>query len=617
MPTAVFKGVLSLKSGSKILIAALDDQYLLEKISALAIAGKGSEQELRKRAQKYLLEIAANYDERWLKVWDRFLTPLWRVLYDAFIVDQKGLAAIREISCRMPCVLIPCHRSHVDYLILSHIFYKQKMSLPRIAAGDNMNFWPLGYIFRKAGAFFLRRSFRGDDLYTEVFTAYLKSLLQDGTLMEFFLEGGRSRTGKMLLPKYGVLSMIIRSYQDGISDDLALIPVSLGYDRIIEENSYLKELRGVQKKTESAMGLLKSAKIMWHHYGNVYVNIGTPIFLKSYMEEQPRSFADMTAREQRAFYRNIGARVVCEINRIAVVTPTALVAASLLCLAGGEVTGALLKTTFSAFYNYLRCRQVNISPSMSSEQEAILSVLALFQQWGFVFCKQQDDGNQGQAASYSIPEAKRLNLEYYKNNIVHHFLPVCFVSLAIIACKEEATVALIKEDCLFLKNILKEEFSWEADEVLEVEEVLSYLEGNGSILRLEGRVAFPEKEAMVSLYAFAGLLGSLLEAYGAVFKALSGTEEAWTAGEDLPDNLRRLTGGMHGKGSKHRAESLSREYYKNALNLLQREGIIGNWNKQGKEKERDAVRINDEERFAGLRLRLAKFVLINYKYLPN
>lgn len=617
MPTAVFKGVLSLKSGSKILIAALDDQYLLEKISALAIAGKGSEQELRKRAQKYLLEIAANYDERWLKVWDRFLTPLWRVLYDAFIVDQKGLAAIREISCRMPCVLIPCHRSHVDYLILSHIFYKQKMSLPRIAAGDNMNFWPLGYIFRKAGAFFLRRSFRGDDLYTEVFTAYLKSLLQDGTLMEFFLEGGRSRTGKMLLPKYGVLSMIIRSYQDGISDDLALIPVSLGYDRIIEENSYLKELRGVQKKTESAIGLLKSAKIMWHHYGNVYVNIGTPIFLKSYMEEQPKPFADMTAREQQALYRNIGARVVCEINRIAVVTPTALVAASLLCLAGGEVTGALLKTTFSAFYNYLRCRQVNISPSMSSEQEAILSVLALFQQWGFVFCKQQDDGNQGQAASYSIPEAKRLNLEYYKNNIVHHFLPVCFVSLAIIACKEEATVALIKEDCLFLKNILKEEFSWEADEVLEVEEVLSYLEGNGSILRLEGRVAFPEKEAMVSLYAFAGLLGSLLEAYGAVFKALSGTEEAWTAGEDLPDNLRRLTGGMHGKGSKHRAESLSREYYKNALNLLQREGIIGNWNKQGKEKERDAVRINDEERFAGLRLRLAKFVLINYKYLPN
>lgn len=617
MPTAVFKGVLSLKSGSKILIAALDDQYLLEKISALAIAGKGSEQELRKRAQKYLLEIAANYDERWLKVWDRFLTPLWRVLYDAFIVDQKGLAAIREISCRMPCVLIPCHRSHVDYLILSHIFYKQKMSLPRIAAGDNMNFWPLGYIFRKAGAFFLRRSFRGDDLYTEVFTAYLKSLLQDGTLMEFFLEGGRSRTGKMLLPKYGVLSMIMRSYQDGISDDLALIPVSLGYDRIIEENSYLKELRGVQKKTESAIGLLKSAKIMWHHYGNVYVNIGTPIFLKSYMGEQPRSFADMTAREQQALYRNIGARVVCEINRIAVVTPTALVAASLLCLAGGEVTGALLKTAFSAFYNYLRCRQVNISPSMSSEQEAISSVLALFQQWGFVFCKQRDDGNQGQAASYSIPEAKRLNLEYYKNNIVHHFLPVCFVSLAIIACKEEATVALIKEDCLFLKNILKEEFSWEADEVLEVEEVLSYLEGNGFILRLEGRVAFPEKEAMVSLYAFAGLLGSLLEAYGAVFKALSGTEEAWTAGEDLPDNLRRLTGGMHGKGSKHRAESLSREYYKNALNLLQREGIIGNWNKQGKEKERDAVRINDEERFAGLRLRLAKFVLINYKYLPN
>lgn len=597
-----------MKPRKKILIAALEDPDVHRTISQLAIAGKGSEKKLKERARKYLLEIAADYSDRWLIVWDRILNRLWQVLYDAFVVDQKGMALIQEITGRMPGVIIPCHRSHVDYLILSHILYKQKMTLPHVAAGDNMNFWPLGYIFRQSGAFFLRRSFRGDELYTEVFTAYLKYLLQEGTLIEFFLEGGRSRTGKMLMPKYGMISMIIRAYQGRICDDLALIPVYLGYDRIIEQNSYLKELRGVQKKSESVIDLLKSIKIMGRRYGNVYVSVGAPVFLKSYLEEQPRPFADMTLKEQQALYRNIGAKVISEINRISVVTPVALVAASLLCFTGQEVALPLLRSTFSAFYDYLHSRKVSISSDITSAQDTIFSVLALFKQWGLIFCENHDDGNQGQVALYSIPEEKRLNLEYYKNNIMHHFLPVSFVSLAIISCQEEATVALIKEDCLFLKNLLREEFSWEGSEFLEVEETLLYLAESGLIMWLDGRVTCPKKEARIILDAFAGLLGSLLEAYGLVFKALSHTAKAWTCGKDLPDDLRHLAERMHGKAIISRAESLSREYYKNALNLLQNEGIINKWDNTTKGKEKEVVRIKNEERLADLFLHLSKFI---------
>lgn len=588
-----------LKPRKKILTAALEDPHVCQRIAQLAIAGQGKEKELKARAQKYLLEIAADYNDIWLRVWDKILSRLWQILYDDFLIDQKGLSVIQELTSRMPCVIVPCHRSHVDYLILSHIFYKQKMPLPYVAAGDNMNFWPLGYIFRQSGAFFLRRSFRGDLLYTEVFTAYLKCLLQEGTLIEFFLEGGRSRTGKMLMPKYGMLSMIIHSYQDRISDDLALIPVYLGYDRIIEEDSYLKELRGISKKTESLFDLFKSASIMRRHYGNVYVNVGTPIFLKSYLGDQPKPIADMAVAEQQALYRHLGAKIVSEINRISVVTPVALVAASLLCLAGQEITLDLLRSVYFTLYDYLRTRHVNTSPRL---EEDIISVLALFQRWGLIICNDQANVKQGRLTLYLLPAEKRSTLEYYKNNILHHFLFVSLACLSILSCHEEATVASMQEDHLFLKNLLKNEFTWEANDILEVEKALSYIVKNGYIVWRDGR-ACPQKEARTHLNALAGLLGSLLEAYRFVFNAFSHTEEIWETGKDLPDKLRRRAARICEKDDIGRPESRSREYYKNALNLLQEEGIIEKWDSP----EKGVVHIRDKERLADFSLRLAKF----------
>ena len=108
-----------------------------------------------------------------------------------------------------------CHRSHIDYLLLSYVFYKNNIQLPFIAAGNNLSFFPLGYVFRRSGAFFLRRSFRGNEVYGEVFAKYMATLLREGLPLEFFSEGGRSRTGKMVMPKYGLLSMIIQAYQEG------------------------------------------------------------------------------------------------------------------------------------------------------------------------------------------------------------------------------------------------------------------------------------------------------------------------------------------------------------------------------------------------------------------
>ncbi len=266
----------------------------------------------------------------YIELWDKVLGWLWNNIYDGVVVDRDGMTKIRNLSKKMPFVVVPCHRSHIDYLLLSYVFYKHNIQMPFIAAGTNMLFWPLGAVFRKSGAFFLRRSFRGNELYGEVFNGYLNILLQEGLPIEFFIEGGRSRTGKMIMPRYGLLSMIIQAYAGGACEDLAIIPVYLGYDRIIEEKAYLKELGGEQKKDEKATDVIKSGKVLRKRYGHVYVNIGEPILMKQYLESQDKTYAEMSTEERQRLYRKTGYEIVLNIDKVSVVTPFSLLSAGFL-----------------------------------------------------------------------------------------------------------------------------------------------------------------------------------------------------------------------------------------------------------------------------------------------
>ncbi len=492
--------------------AVLQDPGLQRTIERLTRAGQGDEQLLQKRAGEYFLKIASNYNERWLHIWEQVLRRIWRAIYDDFVFDQGELTKIREISRKMPFVLIPCHRSHVDYLIFSYILYKNGIPLPHVAAGDNMDFWPLGYIFRESGAFFLRRSFGDDDLYAAVFATYVKVLLREGVPIEFFIEGGRSRTGKMVTPKYGMLSMIIRAYQERGGDDLALIPVYLGYDRIIEEHAYLNELRGREKRQESILDVLKSCRIMGRRYGKVYLNIGEPLFLKSYFSLQPKLFADMTRTEQQELYRNIGHLVVREINRISVATPLALVAAALLCHSGKEIQGDVLTATVATLYDYLNHKRVNYAPALARREEAVPAALGLFSRWGYLLPKSLQKEKKEFVTSYLLPDDKRLNLEYYKNTIIHHFLPISMAALSICSSREEETAfSRIKDDCLFLKRLFSQEFIFGGDEDREITESLAYREGQGIIRSEKGNVVWKKEGAKQELRNFAGLIRSCME----------------------------------------------------------------------------------------------------------
>jgi glycerol-3-phosphate O-acyltransferase len=238
-----------LPSFARIQEAVLDDGEVRRVIAEVAAAKQRSPARVEARAQKDLSEIAASPSPTVLAVLAVLVERLFNRLFAR--IDVHGLEPVVEAAKLHPLVLVPSHRSHFDYLILSWLFYRNHLVPPQVAAGINLAFWPMGPIFRRAGAFFLRRSFDGDPVYAAVFRGYVQHLIKDGVTQEFFIEGTRSRTGKTLRPRLGMLRMVLEAYARGARRDLYLVPVGFTYGRLVEEGSITGERGGARKQRES------------------------------------------------------------------------------------------------------------------------------------------------------------------------------------------------------------------------------------------------------------------------------------------------------------------------------------------------------------------------------
>lgn len=249
-----------------------------------------SQTEARQNALKLLDEIAANYSEAMIRVAERFLTWLWNKLYNG--IDIKHAEQIHELTDKgHEIIYMPCHRSHMDYLLLTYSIYHLGLVPPHIAAGINLNFFPAGGIFRRSGAFFIRRSFAGNKLYSAIFKEYLSQLFIKGYSVKFYTEGGRSRTGRLLPPKTGMLSMTLQAMLRGIDRPISIVPVYIGYEHVMEINTYLKELDGKDKKGESIFGIFKAIKNL-KNYGRGNLNFGDPISINQYLNDNQPDWRD-------------------------------------------------------------------------------------------------------------------------------------------------------------------------------------------------------------------------------------------------------------------------------------------------------------------------------------
>ncbi len=309
-------------------------------------SGKRSERQAVARARRQAREIAADYSYAMVRIFDRALTALWNRLYDG--IDVAHLERLERIVPGSELVYVPCHRSHFDYLLLSYVVYKRGLAVPHIAAGINLNLPVIGSILRRGGAFFLRRSFGGDALYTAVFRAYLGAILSKGFPIEYFIEGTRSRTGRLLKPRAGLLAMTVQHFVNDHRRPVVFAPVYFGYEKLIEGETFLSELRGRRKKQESVGGLLRSLNALRGQFGRVAVNFGEPIELDSWLDGfnpnwRHEPLADQFRPEwlTRAV-ESLGQQILIDVNRAAALSPISLVSLVVLAMPKQAVVEAEL-----------------------------------------------------------------------------------------------------------------------------------------------------------------------------------------------------------------------------------------------------------------------------------
>ena len=384
-------------------------------------------------AKKYADEIAANYSQTFVSFMSVALGRLWNQLYDG--VEVEHVDKLHEVCDGAEIIYVPCHRSHMDYLLLSYVIYHKGFAVPHVAGGVNLNMPVIGRFLRKGGAFFLRRTFKGNALYAAVFKRYLGVMMARGHPIEYFIEGGRSRTGRLLAPRTGMLAMTLRSYLRDPLRPVVFMPVYFGYERIVEGRTYIGELSGKPKKKESVLGLLKALPALRSRFGKVHVNLGEPIRLDGLLHRHNPDWRGAALSDEdadvpwiKAAIDDLAIRIVTGINAAAAVSPVNLVAMALLATPRQALPEADLIAQLELYQALLRAAPYGPLVTFSALGGAAMIQYA--DRLGFL---ERQSHALGDIIRMSDENAIRAT--YYRNNILHLFalpslLACCFVSNA-------------------------------------------------------------------------------------------------------------------------------------------------------------------------------------------
>jgi glycerol-3-phosphate O-acyltransferase len=542
-----------LKTAGRVADMVLRDRSLREVLQKVAkVKGKPIE-ELEAEARRDLKEIASRYTPGVIEFLRPVMQWVFSRMYQSVEVDEEGLARLKRAAASAPLVLCPSHKSHVDYLLISTVLYDQGLTPPHIAAGINLSFWPFGPLARRAGAFFIRRTFKGDKIYAATLRAYVKQLLRGRFPQEFYPEGGRSRTGKLLFPKMGLFSMQIDAWLDGASDDVLFVPIAIDYELLAEGSSYARELAGGEKTQESFKSLLGARKVLGRRYGRVHFSVGEPVSLRELADrrlgdrahsltledEEPvdpdappgPSRADAARAEggeghsaseaKKQLVQHLANRVAYGINRAITITPTGLLAAAML----SHVRRGISATELSRRVELLRyvaadagarfARGLAGAPSDPREPGPIADALSLFMASGLVRAEKA----AGETIYQAVDE-KRPLLDYHRNNVIHRYVSLSLFAAALRAAGGSGNTAELKERARWLARLFKLEFMYRVgattDEIWS--ETLPFLARLG-LVRQDGDRVSVEGEPD-TLWFLADLTRAYAEAYRVVGETL-------------------------------------------------------------------------------------------------
>lgn len=570
-----------LKTRTEIMQGVLTHPETQRIISEYAAEHKVPIYKAQKEAADFLDEIAANYNLKVIKIFDIFLRWIFRAMFDGMVVDQEGLDRIRQASKTGPLVLVPCHKSHLDYLILSYVFYHNNLPCPHIAAGKNLSFWPIGPLFRGGGAFFLRRTFKGEPLYPKIFSAYINKLLTEGFHMEFFIEGGRSRTGKLLPPKIGFLSLLVDAYMKNDWDDMLFVPIFIGYDRVLEEKAYIHEMEGGKKSPESLINIVKARKFLKKKYGKIYINFHEPFSLKQHFSQSSTPFFKLDRETRGQKLHTFGEKIISAINSQAVITPHAVVAATLLNCSQKRIYYRQLLEHAETYMKYLTTRGVKLTDTLYIDnQGAFDTVLDTFISNKYI----ERSASTNPAGTppnpiFKIHENKRPNLEYYKNNGVIFFAPAAFTALSILALDAfQFTAEDLYPHYGFLKDFFALEFIFDPEEDVEAS-VRKNIKAFIDDAVLTPHPALPETYNVTSagfrkLNLFAGFLTAYFESYWVVLNFyMRYTRGPILERRNYTKKIQALGSRMYRRNEILRKEALFKINYKNAVAFFTSQGL--------------------------------------------
>ena len=406
----------NLSSRSNVVSSLMQTKALKDAVQEEARKKRISVERAELRARRYIAEIASEQKYSVIRIADIMFSWLWNKIFDG--VQVQHASRLRQIDQTHEIVYLPSHRSHLDYLLLAYTLYAEGMTPPHTAAGVNLNFWPVGPFLRRGGALYLRRSFGGNRLYGAVFNEYVHYLLTKGHPVKFYIEGGRSRTGKLLPAKTGMLAMVVQSFLRNSNKPIVFVPIYVGYDKVAEVGTYQNELRGAKKKTESVSQLIKARSVLKTNFGKVYLGFGEPLYLKEYLDARHSSWRDQVPESEEKpswlhpIVADLADEVLTRINSTAVVSPIGLVSLILLSVP----THALPEDELLLFLDKILglMRVSPYSPDVVLPEGEARDLLRKAMSVAKIDRFQHPGGDV-----IHVDENESVLISYYRNNIVH------------------------------------------------------------------------------------------------------------------------------------------------------------------------------------------------------
>ncbi|MBW2653651.1 MAG: 1-acyl-sn-glycerol-3-phosphate acyltransferase [Deltaproteobacteria bacterium] len=570
-----------LKSRQEITEDILTRKSLREYLAEYASQNNLTLSKTHKKAAGYIKEIAANYNLQIINIAERILTWAFKNIFEDLVLNQKEINRMREKSTKAPLILVPCHKSHLDYLLLPYVMFRNNMPCPHIAAGKNLSFWPLGPLFRRGGAFFIRRTFKGAPFYAKIFSAYLEKLLYEGFNIKIFIEGGRSRTGKLLSPKPGGIAMLINAYNNGACDDLYFVPIFIGYDHVLEEDAYLKEIEGGKKNPETLKGLIHARKFLKKKYGKVYMRFNEPISIKAYIQEKNIDISKTSNEDYIQFIKGFGYKLLNAINTHAVVTPHGIIASAVLNCSKNTFAKKQMMARVDTYMNMLTFMNAELSETLLIDPDNTLnSVVNNFISRNFIELADEDDDDITEHTVFIVKDNKRAILDYYKNSVISFFVHFAYTAVAIL---ETDRFQFSSSDLVirykFLEKIFTDEFFFDEETTYE-ENISICIKGfiNEGILVPDS----PEldmfritSQGLRKLKWVAAFLQPFFESYKTALLYFEKYEAGKHKGKERVKKIHSIGTKLYKGKILTLKESLSQVNYKNAANYFTKNGVNG------------------------------------------